>query len=222
MLLKKIFDILLFLHHQRIVNFIKKNNLKFDKYIDVGTHEGELLELILKIKNIKTYCFEPQKSYFLFLKKKFKKTIVFNYALDKEISKKFFFINKLDGTSTLSKFNKKSFYLRFKNYLLSQKNNYENKTFIKTTTMDILFKNKILKKTLLKIDVEGYELNVLKGAKNKLKEISYILIEQQFGNQYKNSDFSKVDKYLKDNNFKVIKSFYYPTMHYKDILYSKI
>ena len=75
---------------------------------------------------------------------------------------------------------------------------------------------------MLKIDVEGYELNVLKGAKNKLKEISYILIEQQFENQYKNSDFSKVDKYLKDNNFKVIKSFYYPTMHYKDVLYSKI
>jgi len=222
MLLKKIFNILLFLHHQRIVNFIKKNNLKFNKYIDVGTHKGELLELILDKKFIKVYCFEPQKFYFFFLKKKFKKAKVYNYALDKETSKKFFFINKLDSTSTLSKFNKKSFYLRFKNYLLNKKNNYENKTFIKTTTLDILFKNKILKKTLLKIDVEGYELNVLKGAKNKLKEIPYILIEQQFGNQYKNSDFSKVDKYLKDNNFKVTKNFYYPTLHYKDILYSKI
>ena len=60
---------------------------------------------------------------------------------------------------------------------------------------------------MLKIDVEGYELNVLKGAKKKLKEIPYVLIEQQFGNQYKNSDFSKVDKYLKDNNFKVVKVF---------------
>ena len=222
MLLKKIFNILLFLHHQRIVNFIKKNNLKFNKYIDVGTHEGEFLELILDKKITKIYCFEPQKFYFFFLKKKFKKAKVYNYALDKETSKKFFFINKLDSTSTLSKINKKSFYLRFKNYLLNQKNNYENKTFIKTTTLDIIFKNNILKKTLLKIDVEGYELNVLKGAKNKLKEIPYILIEQQFGNQYKNSDFSKVDKYLKDNNFKVTKNFYYPTLHYKDILYSKI
>ena len=46
--LEKIFDTLLFLHHQRIVNFIKKNNFKFNKYIDVGTHEGELLELVLK------------------------------------------------------------------------------------------------------------------------------------------------------------------------------
>ena len=102
---------MLFLHHQRIVNFIKKNNFKFNKYIDVGTHEGELLELVLKKKNLETYCFEPQMKYFLFLKKKFKKTIVFNYALDKETSTKSFLINKLDGTSTLSKFNNKSFYL---------------------------------------------------------------------------------------------------------------
>ena len=121
MLLKKIFDTLLFLHHQRIVNFIKKNNFQFNKYIDVGTHEGELLELVLKKKNLETYCFEPQMKYFLFLKKKFKKTIVFNYALDKETSTKSFLINKLDGTSTLSKFNNKSFYLIFKNYLLGQK-----------------------------------------------------------------------------------------------------
>lgn len=222
MLLEKIFDTLLFLHHQRIVNFIKKNNFKFNKYIDVGTHEGELLELVLKKKNLETYCFEPQMKYFLFLKKKFKKTIVFNYALDKETSTKSFLINKLDGTSTLSKFNNKSFYLIFKNYLLGQKKNYLSKSFVKTTTIDILFKKSILNKTLLKIDVEGYELNVLKGAKKKLKEIPYVLIEQQFGNQYKNSDFSKVDKYLKDNNFKIVKSFYHPTIHFRDILYSKI
>ena len=103
-----------------------------------------------------------------------------------------------------------------------QKNNFEKKTIIKTSTMDLLFKNIPLKKTFLKIDVEGYEINVLKGAKKKLKEVSYVLVENQFGNHYKNSNFALVDKYLRENNFKAIKDFYFPTLHYKDILYKKI
>ena len=102
-----------------------------------------------------------------------------------------------------------------------QKNNFEKKYKIKTNTLDHLFKNIILNKTFLKIDVEGYEINVLKGAKKKLKEVSFVLIEQQFGNHYKNSNFASVDKYLKNNNFRVLKNFYYPTLHFKDILYKK-
>ena len=155
------------------------------------------------------------------LKKRFKKVKIFNCALDKNISKKVFFINKLDGTSTLSKFNNKSLFLKFKNFILNQKNNFEKKTVVKTSTLDYLFKNTILSKTFLKIDVEGYEINVLKGAKKKLNEVSYILIEQQFGSQYINSNFDAVDKLLKSNNFKVLKNFYFPTLHFQDILYEK-
>ena len=103
-----------------------------------------------------------------------------------------------------------------------QKNHFEKKTIIKTSTMDLLFKNISLNKSFLKIDVEGYEINVLKGAKKKLKEVSFVLIEHQFGNHYKNSNFGLVDKYLKKNNFKVLKNFYFPTLHYKDVLYKKI
>ena len=222
MFIKSLIDVFSHLHHARIVRYIKKNNLNFEKYVDVGTHEGELLEYILKLGKKKIFCVEPQTLLYKALKKKFKKAKIFNFALDKKISKKTFFINKLDGTSTLSKFNDNSFFLKFKNFILQQKNNFEKKTVLKTSTMDHLFKNIALNKTFLKIDVEGYEINVLKGAKKKLKEVSYILIEHQFGNHYKNSNFAKVDKCLKDNNFKVLKDFYFPTLHFKDILYKKI
>ena len=74
--------------------------------------------------------------------------------------------------------------------------------------------------TILKNWCRGYG-NVLKGARKKLKEVSFVLIEHQFGNHYKNVNFALVDKYLKDNNFRVIKDFYFPTLHYKDILYKK-
>ncbi len=61
----------------------------------------------------------------------------------------------------------------------------------------------------------------LKVQKKKLNEVSYILIEQQFGSQYINSNFDAVDKLLKSNNFKVLKNFYFPTLHFQDILYEK-
>ena len=221
MFIKFLFDLITYYHHIRIVAYIKKNNLDFEKYVDIGTHEGELLKHILKLKKKKYFSVEPQTKLYMSLKKKFKSVKIFNYALDKKKSEKYFFINKLDGTSTLSKFNNKSFFLKFKNFILMQKNNFEKKYKIKTNTLDHLFKNIILNKTFLKIDVEGYEINVLKGAKKKLKEVSFVLIEQQFGNHYKNSNFANVDKYLKNNNFRVLKNFYYPTLHFKDILYKK-
>ena len=221
MLIKSLIDLFSYYHHSRILRYIRKNNLDFEKYVDIGTHEGELLEHILKLNKKKYFCVEPQKKLYEALKKKFKKVKIFNCALDKNISKKYIFINKLDGTSTLSKFNENSLFLKFKNFLLQQKNNFEKKTMIKTSTMDKLFKNIALNKTFLKIDVEGYEINVLKGAKKKLKEVSFVLIEHQFGNHYKNANFATVDKFLKSNNFKVLKDFYFPTIHYKDILYKK-
>ncbi len=221
MFIKSLIDIFSNYHHARIVKYIKNNNINFDKYVDIGTHEGELLEHILRLDKKKIFCVEPQVTLYKALKKKFKKAKIFNCALDKKISKKYFFINKLDGTSTLSKFNENSFFLKFKNLLLMQKNNFEKRTMIKTSTMDLLFKNISLNKSFLKIDVEGYEINVLKGAKKKLKEASYVLIENQFGNHYKNSNFAIVDRYLKDKNFKVIKDFYFPTLHYKDVLYKR-
>ena len=221
MLIKSLIDLFTQYHHLRIIRYIKKNNLNFEKYVDVGTHEGELLKHIVKLNKKKIFCVEPQTRLFKELKKRFKKVKIFNCALDKNISKKVFFINKLDGTSTLSKFNNRSLFLKFKNFILNQKNNFEKKTVVKTSTLDYLFKNTILSKTFLKIDVEGYEINVLKGAKKKLNEVSYILIEQQFGSQYINSNFDAVDKLLKSNNFKVLKNFYFPTLHFQDILYEK-
>ena len=77
-----------------------------------------------------------------------------------------------------------------------------------------------MKKTFLKIDVEGYEHQVLQGSKKKIKEIDYILIEQQFFDQYKNS-FPQVRDFLFKNNFIIVENFYFPTLHYKDVLFVK-
>ena len=62
---------------------------------------------------------------------------------------------------------------------------------VQTNTIDEIFKDLNLEKTLLKIDVEGFEMNVLKGSKMKL-ENSFILMENQFGSQYQDVNFSEI------------------------------
>jgi FkbM family methyltransferase len=165
---ERIFNILDIYHFNRIINFLKP--LEIEKVIDVGAHKGEFLSYILKLKKIKKiFVFEPQIAINKILSKKFKlikKIKIFNYALDNKISKKYIYINKFTNTSTLSKFNKDSYYLKFKNLLTRSKNNYIDKYIVKTNTINNLFRNTELKKSLLKIDVEGLEINVLKGAKN--------------------------------------------------------
>jgi FkbM family methyltransferase len=60
------------------------------------------------------------------------------------------------------------------------------------------FKNKIL---FIKIDVEGYELNVLKGIKNLLKKNKVFIQIEIF-----NKNFKTVNDFLKKNNFLYVKN----------------
>jgi len=105
--------------------------------------------------------------------------------------------------------------------LTGSKKNYIDKYSIKTSSINQFFKNIRFKNCLLKIDVEGFEYNVLKGSKNKMREIKYILIENQFGNLYKNKSFKEIKKYLYKNNFNILKKFTSPTLHYQDIIFRK-
>lgn len=219
MLIKKIFTLLGKFHYNSIYNYSK--NLDFEIMIDVGSHQGEFISRFLHYKKIKKFfCFEPNKTLYEKLQNKYKlnkKIWLFDYALGDNNSNKRLFLSNLSYNSTMSSFNQESNYLKFKNLILKDK---ENKQFIvvKQKKFDQVFKNKNIKNSFLKIDVEGYEYNVLKGASKKIKDTKYILIENQFSDQYQNN-FNKVKKLLVKYNFSMIKSFYYPTLHYKDILF---
>ena len=72
MFINNIFNFFAEIHHSRISDYCK--NLEFENFIDVGSHEGESTQVILKNKKIKKfYCFEPQEKIFQKLKKKLKK-----------------------------------------------------------------------------------------------------------------------------------------------------
>ena len=223
-LIEKIFNPFSSFHHKRISRYLSE--LDIEKIIDIGAHKGEFLESILKIKKISSfYAFEPQKNIFKELNEKFsdnQKITLFNFAMDEEIAKKKIKINKLSMKSSLAEVNEKSLYLKFINFLLLSKSSFEDEYEVQTNTVDKIFENIGLQKALLKIDVEGFEMNVIKGSKMKLKEVPFIMLENQFGNHFKNNSFKDIEKFLSEQNFVICKKFLFPTMHYQDVLFKKI
>ena len=208
-------------HQNRIINFIKPYRIKY--YIDVGAHKGEFLSYILKLKYFKIYCFEPQKKAFdkLKIKAKNKRINVYNFGLGHKNQYLNFHVNKLSSTSTFSKY-KNTIYLKFKNYLLNSSKNYLSRYPVKIKKLDNVLKNEKIKDSFLKIDVEGFELNVLKGAKKLIsKQVKLILVEKHFFQLYKDYTPDEVDIFLKKNNFRLLKKFTFPLLYFQDNIYIK-
>ena len=222
MFFEKIINFFDYYHQNRIINYLKDLNIKY--FIDVGAHKGEFLSYLLKLKHKKIYCFEPQKNIFQLLDKKFKnynKVELYNLGLAEKSSNKIFFVNKLSMTSTFSK-SKNTFFSKFKKFVLCSNNFFTDKYLVKTKKLDEILKNKNLKDAFLKVDVEGFELNVLKGAKNLVsKKTKFILVEKHFFQLYENKTTNDVHLFLKKNNFKLIKKFTFPLLHFQDNLYIK-
>ena len=140
-------------------------------------------------------------------------------ALGKKEEEKILSLEDLDLTSSLSKINKNSFYLKVKKLILGEAKNSLIKK-VKVTTIDNFCKTKKIKKIdLIKIDVEGHEYMVLLGSKKMIKNINYIIIEIQKNNMYKDYSKKKIESFLKKNNFYLLKKFNFPFMFFEDRIY---
>ena len=208
-----------FFHKKKILAFLKKN--KFDNFkivFDVGAHKGETIELFLKhFKIEKLYSFEASYISFENLKKKINrnlikknrsKIIIENIALgneNKEIKIKH--MNE-SSSSTIKEFNTSSNYFKKKRKLLFnlKKQSFFNEiTAYQQSIDDYMFKKKILKLDFLKLDTEGYEFEILLGAKKNIKNINLVLFEHHYHDMIKkNYKFSDVHNLLNKNNFEQI------------------
>jgi FkbM family methyltransferase len=144
-------------------SFIQKDDLCFDVGANIGNRISSLLEIGAKIVAV-----EPQDSCFKYLKYKYGAKIeIVNKGLGESNCFKDFHISNIN---TLSSFSdewidsvKKG---RFQKY------NWDKVVKIELTTLDILIEKYGLP-VFIKIDVEGFELNVLKGLTKPIKLISF-------------------------------------------------
>jgi FkbM family methyltransferase len=215
----KIFIFLIDLNHKnKIVNFLKKKlPNKSLKIIDVGAHHGETVKLFIKnFKIEKIFCYEASKNNFLKLKKnilslKHKKIDIKIFNLGIGDSKKIVLFNQISesSSSTFSKINFNSQYFKKKNNILKF---FFGKDYIETsysvelnTLKEQMTKNNLEIVDLLKIDTEGYEFEVIKGLKEKIRKVNFIYFEHHFDQMIlKNYTLSDVHKYLENEGFKKI------------------
>jgi FkbM family methyltransferase len=219
-----------YVHQKKIFNFFKNSNYKLNNIIDIGSHKGDYIKLFIKINNkANILAFEPQEKIFRRSIQKFKnyKNVkIFNLgAGDKNEVK--FLKNNLgsDYISTFSRLRKKSKYFILRNFLLNferlfyNNHQYERVKIIKLDKFNYL-KNKIW--DLIKIDVEGFELRVLKGLKKTLKKTKCIIIEFHFDNLYNNYSCDSLHKYLTKNKFILKKKIKFPLLKWEDRIYVKL
>ena len=162
--------------------FIKKGDLCFD----IGANNGNITNLFLK-NGAEVICVEPQINCLRKLYKKFgnnKKVIIIGKALAEKEGYRTIFINENENTlSTLSdKWRTES---RFSKYY-----NWNKQQQVKAITLDNLIQLYGVPK-FCKIDVEGFELNVLKGLTQKIQYISF-----EFTREFLD-DMKKCISYLK-------------------------
>jgi len=174
--------------YPKLARSISKSSLVTEDSVifDVGTNRGQSISFFLKLfPQCTIYGFEPSRSVFPILRAKFSGNTnikLFEMALGSAPGESVFYEHPLDETSTLSPPNSDSKWQKTKNRLLFiGKNNQFTETIVPVTTVDEFFEfNNLSKIDLLKIDVEGFEYDVLLGATNTLTKgaIKAIQIER--------------------------------------------
>jgi len=199
---------------KKIINFFKKKlNKKPLIIIDIGAHIGETINLFYNnftIENI--LAFEANPIVFKKLEKKIKKInnknkiSLFNLGLgDKEENKVLSIFNDTSSSTYNTIDEKTEYYKRKKKFLsLFSKNILQKK--ISTNILPLSKINQVndLKNIdILKIDTEGYELNILKGIyKDHFNKIKYIYFEHHYDLMIKkNYKYSDIKIFLNKNNF---------------------
>ena len=180
------------------MNFFK--DLKdLNTLIDIGSNKGQF-GLISRyfFPDIYIHSFEPQN----FEIKKQKKILglkninYYNFALGSINQNKTLMITKRRDSSSLLQPNiTKGIY------------DIEESIDIEVKRIDqIIDFSKLQKPILTKLDIQGYELEALKGFGKLLKEIDYILVEVSFQEIYKNQPIAdEIVNFLEKENFFIIK-----------------
>lgn len=156
------------IYRERLLEFYSQLINKNDFCFDIGASYGNRTETFLKL-GAKVLAVEPQKNEFNYLKKKFgNKIILINKAVGSGCETKKMFLNEHSALSSLSEewISKVKDTNRFINV------RWDKIIDVEVVTLENLIENYGVP-DFCKIDVEGYELEVLKGLSKPIKLISF-------------------------------------------------
>ena len=129
------------------------------------------------------------------------------------------------SSSTLNDINEKSKYFKKKIFFLGikdKKKMYVEKKVSIDKAINIIKKFKIDKIDLLKIDTEGYELNVIKGFGASIDIVKVIIFEHHYDLMIrKNYTYSDINRYLINQGFHLKYKFKMPFRKTFEYIYSK-
>lgn len=169
------------------LNVYKKYYRNADVVVDVGASFGTFPRILSYFNPAaRIYCIEMAKPSFDILKLNtgsLGNTKCFQYALgDRKQQAKFFYNQQYPEGS----------------YLNSREKT--NSTISMITLDDFTSQNRLSKISLLKIDTEGFELKILRGAKNTLANTENLVVEVDFSN----SNLVQIQKLLYSLGFKLV------------------
>ena len=171
------------------------------KILDVGANKGQYAQ---ELRNIRfegdIISFEPISGVFDVLKENFKndsKTSVNNFALgDKEETKTINISKNLSSSSFLSRAKHLEENATQTEYISEEK--------VKIKVLDLIYDSICSPEDVvfLKLDTQGYEKNILNGAKESLKKIKGIQIELALKPSYKEApNYKEIIKIIEDSGF---------------------
>lgn len=177
----------------------EKYNLDITGVIHVGAHFGKEFQIYedLKIKN--SIFFEPSSRTFQILKHNIgDKTIIVNKAVGNENK-------KIEINLETSNEGQSNSILNPKLHL----HQYPHIVFLEKEEVDMVRLDDFIKTpkdyNFMNIDVQGYELEVLKGSKELLKNIDYIIVEINRAEVYENCPMvEELQSFLSEYNFELV------------------
>tara|TARA_Y100000591_G_C21738429_1_gene647968 strand:- start:425 stop:1147 length:723 start_codon:yes stop_codon:yes gene_type:complete len=169
-----------------ILNYLKES----DTFIDIGANHGNYSLIASGIVGSKTISIEPVETTFKRLKMNIELNKLNNVVL-KQVG-----ISNNNGNLRIS--NERGEL----NRILKDNDHSNNEAISVTTLDDLLIEEKNI--SMIKVDVEGYEKQVLEGALNilKRKNLNVLQIELNNSNQYYGYRENEIIRFLKKFGFK--------------------
>lgn len=198
---------------------IVKSGFTITGVLHIGAHFGQEVSYYRKL-NIPSILFEPHPISFAVLKDKFSKdsdVLLVNKALGKEQASVFLHCetaNQGQSSSVLKPKKHLNHYPHIK---------FESTIEVEQTTLDSYIVNVVdsYKYNFINMDVQGYELEVLKGSIKTLEKIDHIMTEVNWDELYEGcAHITDLDRFLETYGFKRL--YLAPTEHgWGDAFYSK-